>query len=93
MDERPPTSKPVDTQAGLPTLRDRMAKGRFEAMRTFGTLGSIGFAFAIAIGLGVLIGRWIDRMTGWSPWGLIIFFILGVTAGITNVYRMSSRLK
>ena len=70
-----------------------MAKGQFDAMRTFGTLGSIGFAFAIAIGIGILIGRWIDRLTGWSPWGLIIFFIIGVAAGIVNVYRMSSRLK
>ena len=95
MDERPPAEEPVDTpsESGTPTIRDRMAKGKFEAIRSFGTLGSIGFAFAIAIGLGVLIGRWIDRITGWSPWGLIVFFILGVIAGIMNVYRMSSRLK
>ena len=60
-------------------------------MRTFGTLGSIGLAFVIAVGLGVLLGLWLDRMTGWSPLFLIIFFILGFAAGVVNVYRISSR--
>jgi ATP synthase protein I len=36
-------------------------------------------------GLGWLLDRWL----GTSPWGLIVFFLLGFGAGIYNVMRVS----
>jgi ATP synthase protein I len=62
--------------------------------------GAVGRqASAMAMGLrlsselvaGVLVGGGIgwglDRLLGISPWGLIVFLLLGFTAGVLNVMR------
>ena len=71
----------------------KAAKGRMEAMRTFGQLGSLGLSFVFAIGLGVALGIWLDRVTGWAPWCSAIGFIFGFAAGGLNIYRIMSRIK
>lgn len=43
------------------------------------------FIAGILVGIGV--GWLIDRLAGTSPWGLIIFLLLGFTAGVLNVLR------
>ncbi len=43
------------------------------------------FISAIAVGVG--IGFLIDKVAGTSPWGLIIFLLLGFVAGVLNVLR------
>jgi ATP synthase protein I len=57
--------------------------------------GMAGTAFALkvssefiaAILVGAAIGVLIDKIAGVSPWGLIVFLILGFVAGILNVLR------
>ena len=39
------------------------------------------------VAVGALIGWLIDRWLGISPWGLIVFLLLGFAAGILNVMR------
>ena len=56
-------------------------------MRTLGTVGSVGFAFVIAVVLGWWFGSTLDRWLGSSPWLTFIFFFLGVVAGGLNVFR------
>jgi ATP synthase protein I len=36
---------------------------------------------------GFAVGWLFDKVTGWSPWGLIIFILLGFAAGVLNVLR------
>jgi ATP synthase protein I len=43
------------------------------------------FIAGIVVGLG--IGWLVDRVAGTSPWGLIVFLLLGFGAGILNVLR------
>lgn len=38
------------------------------------------------------IGWLLDRWLGTSPWLLVVFFILGVVAGITNVFRAARKM-
>jgi ATP synthase protein I len=76
-EEPKPTDPPQPTK---PTY------ARLEAMRTFGTLGSVGLSFVIAIVIGAALGLWLDRLTGWSPICFIVFFLIGLVAGIRNVY-------
>lgn len=40
----------------------------------------------VGAGLGLLIDRWL----GTSPWGLIVFLLLGFAAGVLNVVRGAS---
>lgn len=43
------------------------------------------FIAGIAVGAG--LGWLIDTMAGTSPWGLVIFLLLGFVAGVLNVLR------
>jgi ATP synthase protein I len=56
-------------------------------MRTLGTVGSVGFAFVIAVVLGWWFGSTLDRWLGTAPWLTLIFFFLGLVAGGVNVFR------
>ena len=40
-----------------------------------------------ATGVGALIGYWLDKWLGTEPWMLVVWFILGSTAGFYSVYR------
>jgi ATP synthase protein I len=42
----------------------------------------------VGAGLGWLIDRWL----GVSPWGLIVFLLLGFAAGVLNVMRSAGLL-
>src|SRR5712675_807907 len=50
-----------------------------------------GFRLSTELVAGVLVGAavgWvIDRWLGISPWGMIVFLLLGFTAGVLNVMR------
>jgi ATP synthase protein I len=39
------------------------------------------------VAVGALIGWGFDRLLSTSPWGLIVFFLLGFVAGVINVMR------
>jgi ATP synthase protein I len=40
-----------------------------------------------AIAVGGFVGWAVDKGLGTRPWGMIIFFVLGIAAGMWNVYR------
>jgi len=43
--------------------------------------------FLAAVVVGVLLGLGFDQVTGFSPWGLVVFLFLGFAAGIMNMLR------
>ena len=59
------------------------------------TDGMAGMAYALRLSsefiagvvVGAVIGYTIDTLAGTSPWGLIIFLLLGFVAGVLNVLR------
>lgn len=56
---------------------------------------ALGFAFRIttelvaSVVVGVAIGWGLDKWLDSKPWFLILFFFLGVAAGVMNVYRIT----
>jgi ATP synthase protein I len=64
-----------------------------DAMRAYGTLGSVGLAFVLAIVIGAGGGLLIDRWIGTGHWGFFAGFFLGVAAGIVSVVRASKSIK
>lgn len=43
--------------------------------------------------VGALIGWLLDRWLGISPWGLIVFLLLGFAAGVLNVMRAAGVMR
>ncbi|HEY8551401.1 MAG TPA: AtpZ/AtpI family protein [Vicinamibacterales bacterium] len=62
-----------------------------DQMRAIGALSTVGLSFVLAIVLGTAAGWWLDEKLGTSPWLFILFFFLGLVAGILNVYRATRR--
>ena len=60
--------------------------------------GALGAGLRIAIELvaalcvGLALGWIFDRVFGTKPWGLIVFFFLGVAAGMLNVFRAARNI-
>lgn len=58
-----------------------------------GGLGGMGQAlkisseFIAAVAVGAALGWTLDYFAGISPWGLVIFVLLGFVAGVLNVMR------
>ncbi|MGH7121501.1 MAG: AtpZ/AtpI family protein [Acetobacteraceae bacterium] len=54
----------------------------------------LGMAFRLvgemisALVVAVAIGWWLDRVLGTAPWLLLVFVVLGIAAGILNVWRL-----
>ena len=60
---------------------------------------SIGAAFKLstelvaAVAVGTIIGFIFDQTFGTRPWFILIFFFVGVVAGITNVIRTAKNMQ
>ena len=60
---------------------------------------SIGTAFKLstelvaAVAVGTIIGFILDKTFGTKPWFILIFFFVGVVAGITNVIRSAKNMQ
>jgi len=53
----------------------------------FGQAFRLATEFIAGILVGAAIGWGVDRLFGSSPWGLIVFLLLGFAAGVLNVLR------
>jgi ATP synthase protein I len=63
------------------------------------TSSSIGTAFKLstelvsAVAVGTIIGFILDTTFGTKPWLILIFFFVGVVAGIVNVFRSAKNMQ
>ena len=62
-----------------------------EALRSAGALSTVGLAFVLALVIGFWFGSVLDGWLGTKPVFTIVFFFLGLAAGILNVYRIVSQ--
>lgn len=61
--------------------------GKTSSVAGFGQALKLSSEFIAGIVVGVGIGWFVDRLLGTSPWGLIVFLMLGFGAGVLNVLR------
>ena len=60
---------------------------------------TIGVAFKLstelvsAVAVGTIIGFILDKTFGTKPWLILIFFFVGVIAGITNVIKSAKNMQ
>lgn len=85
-----------DLEAAIAARRPEKPESRDPAKA--GGLGGMGYAlrlsseFIAGIVVGAVIGWMIDRWVGTSPWGLIVFLLLGFGAGVLNVLRSAGKV-
>ena len=53
----------------------------------------MGLEVGLSVVVGFLIGTWLDKWLGTSPWFLIIFGIAGIIAGYRGMFRMVKRMQ
>ena len=97
-DGKIPPDDEAALSARLQRLGDRIATAKrptenVESPRTVSDPSALarGFRMSTELVAGVIVGAgigWLlDRWLGISPWGLIVFLMLGFVAGVLNVMR------
>ncbi|MEZ5871823.1 MAG: AtpZ/AtpI family protein [Nitratireductor sp.] len=77
---------------------DRNREERAQAERPrpdnsgFGNALRLSTEFVSAVLVGAAIGWGIDKVTGYPPWGMIFFLLLGFVAGVLNVMRAAGKM-
>lgn len=74
-----------------PERPDGGGKAWADTVRTIGALSTVGFSFVLAIVIGAGFGIFLMRQFGAGRWAFFVFFLLGLAAGILNVYRTAGR--
>jgi ATP synthase protein I len=75
----------LDASAGRPTRTDPASRPVDSSAMARGFRLSTELVAGVFVG--ALIGWFLDRTLGISPWGLIVFVLLGFAAGVLNVIR------
>ncbi|MFP1631802.1 AtpZ/AtpI family protein [Zhengella sp. ZM62] len=75
----------------------RVAEQEREAARAgkntgWGNALRLSSEFIAAVIVGAALGWVLDRWAGTSPWGLIVFLLLGFAAGVVNVMRTTGQM-
>jgi ATP synthase protein I len=72
-------------------MRPSFSKSTGEALRSAGALSTVGLAFVLALVLGFWFGTVLDGWFGTKPVLTIVFFFVGLAAGVLNVVRIVSQ--
>ena len=69
---------------------DKEAKKLF---RTLGYLSTVGLSMALSVAIGAVLGHWLDRKLGTTPWLFFVFLGFGIAAAFKNLHFMYKKLK
>ena len=88
-------NEPLKTR--LKIAKDKLKSNDSEEKN--GQKSSLGVAFKMstelvsAVAVGTIIGFILDNWFGTKPWLILIFFFVGVIAGISNVIRSAKNMQ
>jgi ATP synthase protein I len=60
---------------------------------SFGTAFKMSTELVSAVAVGTIIGFILDNTFGTKPWLILIFFFVGVAAGIANVFKSAKKMQ
>lgn len=60
--------------------------------KAFALLAQMGITIAVCIGMSILIGYYLDRFLGTSPWLLLLFILFGIIAALKSVFDFGKKL-
>jgi F0F1-type ATP synthase assembly protein I len=68
-----------------------MEEEKKRLLKSLGMISTMGISVAVAIIIGVFVGRQLDKWFGTAPWFFFIFLLFGIIAGFRNIYIMANR--
>ena len=80
----------------LKIARDRIKtknSNKNEPKSNLGVAFKLSTELVSAVAVGTIIGFILDNWFGTKPWLILIFFFVGVVAGITNVIRSAKNMQ
>lgn len=72
--------------------RKQSAEKTVNALRAAALASGIPFLLAAGIALGTLGGGWLDKQWGTQPWLTVVGALLGVAAGMVQVFRLVAQM-
>jgi len=89
------TQDPFKTR--LEIAKKKVSKRNFNSNEdnrsTIGTAFKLSTELVSAVAVGTIIGFILDKTFGTKPWLILIFFFVGVIAGITNVVKSAKNMQ
>ena len=73
--------------------KSRKSAKNSESSSNMGTAFKMSTELVSAVVVGTIIGFILDNWFGTKPWLILIFFFLGVIAGIMNVIKSAKRMQ
>jgi ATP synthase protein I len=70
-----------------------MDKETKKLIRTLSYLSTVGLSMALSVGIGALIGHYLDTRFQTGPWLFFVFLGFGIAAAFRNLQIMVKRLK
>lgn len=52
----------------------------------------IGLQMLVGVGLGAVVGIWLDGRYGWSPWGVLVGSMVGMAAGMYLLIKDATKI-
>ena len=74
-------------------LSKKNLKGNNQNSSSIGAAFKLSTELVAAVAVGAIIGFILDNTFGTKPWLIIIFFFIGVVAGIINVIRSAKKMQ
>lgn len=68
-----------------------MKEDKKSVLKSLALVSSMGISVALAIMIGVVTGRYLDKWLGTDPWMFFIFLFFGIAAGFRNIYLIAGR--
>ncbi len=94
-----PEPSDAELESALHRLDERLERHRKAAAEPargptagYSAAMKLSSEFLASILVGALIGWGIDRLLGITPWGMIVFVLLGFCAGVLTVVRSAGRM-
>jgi ATP synthase protein I len=74
-------------------LRSSIDPAARDGKRVYNALNasSVGLELGVSVGLGLLIGFFLDKRLGTTPWMLLLWMVIGLVAGFRGVFRAVAR--
>jgi len=61
-------------------------------LRAFSYLSQIGITIITCVAVGILLGWFLDRLLGTTPWLLLVFTLLGIVAAVKSIIDISKKM-